>query len=105
MLHIPTPVARLDYDSKSYSKRAWLNKDSSASTGSVAAFHGETIWREKPDITTFFEVSDCHCKARLHRTESDNMVEFIAKIRLLASNAEEFATFLEGLPVEGQSND
>jgi len=79
-----------------YSKRVWLNKDSSASTGSVVAFHGETQWRDdKPEITSFFEVADCHCKARLHKTYADDMPSFIAKLRALAAVAEEFATFLE----------
>ena len=78
-----------------YSKRVWLNKDSSASTGSVVAFHGETIWKDKPEITSFFEVADCHGKVRLHRAYGDDMPSFVAKLRTLAAVAEEFATFLE----------
>ena len=81
-----------------YSKRVWLNKDSSASTGSVVAFHGDSSWREtdgKPEKTSFLEVSDCHCKVRLHRSYTDDMPSFVAKLRKLAAVAEEFATFLE----------
>jgi hypothetical protein len=78
-----------------YSKRVWLNKESSASTGSVVAFHGETKWGDKLEVTSFFEVADCHGKVRLHRSYVDDMPAFISKLRTLAAIAEEFATFLE----------
>lgn len=78
-----------------YSKRVWLNKDSSTSTGSIVAFHGETIYSKDPEIVSFFEVADCHGKIRLHRSYADDMPSFVAKLRTLAAVAEEFATFLE----------
>lgn len=87
---------------KTFCKRTWLNADTSASTGSVVAWHGETSFREKEpsEIITFFEVSDCHCKARLHKTPADTMAQFVSKMRLLAKNANEFAEYLDSLPNE-----
>jgi hypothetical protein len=78
-----------------YSKRVWLNKDGSPSTGSVVAFYGETTWRKEKDVSTFLEVADCHDKIRLHRTHDDSMEDFVKKLRLLATTANDFATFLE----------
>jgi hypothetical protein len=79
-----------------YSKRVWLNDDDSASTGSVVAYHGKANWDKDRDAkATFLEVSDCHCKARLHKTHGDSMESFIAKLRTLSSVANEFADFLD----------
>lgn len=78
-----------------YAKRVWLNKEGSPSTGAAVAFHGEVTWRDTSEITTFFEVSDCHCKARLHKIKDDSLSDFIEKLRVLAKTAEDFANFLE----------
>ena len=81
---------------KTFCKRVWLNKESSESTGSVVAWHGRVKYRDgKPDDYIFFEVGDCSYKARLHKTSSDTILEFINKIKLLSKTASEFAEFLE----------
>lgn len=49
-----------------YSKRVWLNKNDSPSTGSVVAYHGPTGWRKEKEETAFLEISDCSVKCRLH---------------------------------------
>ena len=83
--------------SKTYSKRKWLNKSNSPSTGSAVAFHGQTPWGKKGQKFTFFEVSDCHNSVRLHQTEIESKEDFIRKMRKLAKMADNFADFLESL--------
>jgi hypothetical protein len=79
-----------------FSRRVWLNKDTSGSTGAAVAFCGPAKWNNKEqEIHTFFEVSDCHCKVRLHKTYSDTSAEFIEKMRTLSKLASDFADFLE----------
>jgi len=77
-----------------YSKQAWLNIKGSPSTGAVVAYHGPSPWSEDTD-KTFLEVSDCHYKVRLHKTDVESMRNFIRKLRKLAKIAEDFATWLE----------
>ena len=82
--------------SKTYQKRVWLNDDESASTGSVVAFHGKANYsKDENEMATFLEVSDCHCKARLHKTRGDSMADFTHKLRRLAHVINAFATHLE----------
>ncbi len=78
-----------------YSKRQWLNKKGSPSTGAVAAYHGQSPWERKGEYYSYFEVSDCHNSIRLHKTEIDSQRDFIRKIRKLSLAAKEFADFLE----------
>lgn len=85
-----------------YAKRVWLNKEGSPSTGSAVAFHGNITWRDEQELSTFFEVSDCHCKVRLHRIKDDSLSDFIEKLRVLAKTAEDFADFLD-LELEAES--
>ena len=81
---------------QTFSRRVWLNPASSASTGAAVAFCGLTKWgKDEEEIHTFFEVSDCHCKVRLHKTYSDTTAEFIEKMRTLSRLASDFADFLE----------
>ena len=83
---------------KKYNKRVWLNKSSSPSTGSVTAFHGPAKYgRDKTDIWTWLEISDCHVKARLHKTNDDTMQDFINKMKKLRKIISDFIDFLEGL--------
>lgn len=83
--------------SKTYSKRKWLNKSSSASTGAAVAFHGQMPWGKKGQKFTYFEVSDCHNSIRLHQTEVESRDDFIRKMRKLAKMANDFANFLEAV--------
>ena len=81
---------------KIFSRRVWLNKETSASTGAAIAFCGPTKWSKgDEEIHTFFEISDCHCKVRLHKTYSDSTDDFVAKMRKLSRLASDFADFLE----------
>ena len=80
---------------KTYSKRAWLNKKGSPSTGSAAAYHGQMPWGKKGQKYTYFEVSDCHNSIRLHQTEIEPTADFIRKLRKLAKMATDFADFME----------
>jgi len=77
-----------------YSKRKWLNHNDSPLTSSVVAYHGISQWTEDKDIT-FFEVSDCINKIRLHKTNIDSMSDFIKKLRILSTEANKFANWLE----------
>lgn len=81
---------------KIFSRREWLNRDKSASTGSVAAYHGPARWTKGDDETiTFLEVADCHVKARLHQTYADTPEDFIKKLQLLRDVIGEFIDFLD----------
>jgi len=81
---------------KTFSKRVWLNRNDSGSTGSVVAFCGDVKWKPgKPEISTFLEVSDCHSKVRLHRAYLDSREDFIAKMLLLRDTVDQFIKFLE----------
>lgn len=77
-----------------YNDRQWLNSDKSPSTGSVVAYDGPSNWDEG-ERTVFFEVSDCHVKARLHKSKLDTTDDFISKMRKLAEAANRFADHLE----------
>ncbi len=81
-----------------YSRRKWLNPEGHPSTGSVVAYHGESSWcsEGKPEKITMLEISDCHCKVRLHRTEIDTMDSFIDKMVTLRNVVDEFITHLKG---------
>jgi hypothetical protein len=79
-----------------YSNRVWLNKDSSASTGSVVAFHGETTYGQcDPVITTFLEIADCHGKVKIHKIKIDSMEDYTSKLRRLSRVISNFADYLE----------
>lgn len=97
----PTPwnhcrIRQLSKHKTNYCRRVWLNGEDSEATGSVVAFDGVVErWRDRIEPATFLEVADCSGKVSLHRMPSDDMAEFVAKLRLLASVAEDFADFLE----------
>lgn len=76
-----------------YSSRKWLNGENAPSTGATVAYEGKADWSEKN--VQFFEISDCHGKIRLHRTDNDTIGDFIRKLRVLSQEAEAFANYLE----------
>ena len=80
-----------------YSQRYWLNVDDHSSTGAVVAFNGEATWgyKGKKEKTTFLEISDCHCKVKIHRSGCDTMEEFITKMEKLRSAIDEFIIHLK----------
>ena len=81
---------------RGYSNRQWLNPDGHPSTGSVVAYHGEAPWERdgKPETMTILEISDCHNKVRLHRSEKDTLDEFISKMETLHTVIGEFVIHL-----------
>jgi len=81
----------------SYSKREWLNKPESRSTGSVVAFDGYVDYGDGNGLerTMFLEIADCHCKTKLHKTNYDTVDDFIQKIELLQENIEQFINYLK----------
>ena len=83
-----------------YSKRQWLNPDGHPSTGAVVAYHVESPCDrdEKPDFMTILEISDCHSKVRLHRSEKDTMAEFIEKLETLRDVIDDFVSHLRQAP-------
>ncbi|MBV5346755.1 hypothetical protein JZU46_00775 [bacterium] len=82
---------------ETYSKRLWLNKPESRSTGSVVAFDGLVDYGDGkgPEPTIFLEVADCHCKTKLHLTNYDTKEEFIEKMELLHKTIGDFITHLK----------
>ena len=79
-----------------YSKREWLNKNDSPSTGSVVAYCGQIAYGNMPkEDAAFLEVSDCHGKVRLHRTTIDTTQEFIEKLELLRDTISDFIAYLK----------
>lgn len=79
---------------KTYCKRVWLNARKAHSTGSAVAYAGPAPYTDD-DKSIFFEVADCHCKARLHKTKKEDIKYFINKLRKLAKAANDFADYLE----------
>lgn len=78
-----------------YNKRVWLNKEDSASTGSVVAFDGEVVWRNEKIRSTFLQISDCSISARLHKSDDDSLQDFIDKMKLLKNEIQSFIDHLE----------
>ena len=80
-----------------YNTREWLNQPTTPSTGSVVCFHGICHYPEDKDDweNMFLEVSDCHVKARLHKTTFETKEDFIQKLKLLKTNIINFIEHLE----------
>ena len=82
-----------------YSKRTWLNDPKSSYTASVVAYDGKLKYRKskKSEHITLLEIGDCHQKIKIHRgyAKKENKRDFIAKLKLLASEITEFVTYLE----------
>ena len=79
-----------------YSKRVWLNKDNSPSTGSVVAYQGPIAYgHDEKEEAIFLEIASCHDKIRLHHTTIDTMQDFIEKMELLRNTIDNFITHLK----------
>lgn len=80
-----------------YSKRAWLNDESSPSTGAIAAYEGPSPFREDSEMPyMFLEISDCRGSVRLHKTDIDKTEDFINKLKIVVSETQKFIQYLEG---------
>lgn len=78
-----------------YSKRTWLNKPNSPSTGNVVAFDGEILSKDEKYRSTFLSVSDCYNSARLHKANYDSKEDFIDKMKTLRDEINSFIDYLE----------
>lgn len=74
--------------------RKFLNGPKSPSTGVVYAYQGPAPWDTKTK-TTFFEISDCHVKARLHMSDLDSTEDFIKKLKTIRDAAEAMIAHLK----------
>jgi len=78
-----------------YSRRAWLNPNSSPSTGSVVCYYGKTPFKEGADPYVFLEVSDCNNSIRLHNSRGDSIEDFKKKVTKLRDELNRYLQFLE----------
>lgn len=81
---------------ETFSKREWLNKKDSPSTGSVVAFDGMVKEEDGTEYrSTFLQVADCWSKVKLHKACYDTRKDFIDKMKKLRSVLDEFINHLE----------
>lgn len=83
--------------SKKFKKTTELNGKNSPSTGSCTAFYGKSPWKEFKGNYMFFEVADCSSKVRLHNSQIDSKKDFIAKMKRLRNELDNFIDFLDDL--------
>lgn len=80
-------------------KRVWLNPENSSSTSTMVCYSGEANWSEensdKPAISRFVEIADCHGKIRIHQARFETMQEYIDKIKLMKETLAEYQAVLE----------
>lgn len=79
---------------KTYNVRTWLNKKSSASTGSLVCYYGPAHW-DTNSVDMFVELASCHDKARLHKTQADTEAQYLAKIKKLRNELDLYIQHLE----------
>lgn len=84
------------YKRETYFKsEKWLNPTDSPSTGSIVCYDGMVDYSDGPDRCTFLELSDCHQKARLHKTHTDTPKEFLDKVKAIRKELNVFISHLE----------
>lgn len=69
-----------------YSRREFLNKKESPSTGFVISYDGmveDIEGNEEPYRATFLKIGDCHTTVKLHKAYYDSMDDFIEKMEKL----------------------
>ena len=83
--------------SEEYNKRTWLNAADDSSTGSIVIFDGVPNWSKEGERTAFVELSDCHCKVRIHkgRFEEDADRAFRRKVIKLRDELNEYLDYLD----------
>ena len=79
-----------------YSKRVWLNKDTSSFTGSVVLYDAMVRYPgdDEDSRKSFVEIADCQVKVRLHNEANDDINNFADKIDLLANELKVFVSYL-----------
>jgi len=78
-----------------YKIQKFLNKKDSPSTSTVTAYCGKAPWKKHKETLTFFELSDCHSKIRLHKSDLDTDQDFILKLKKLRKVIDNFINHLE----------
>lgn len=78
-----------------YKSQQWLNPIDSPSTGSVVCYDGDVQYDDGPYRSIFLEVSDCHQKARLHKSHTDSIEDFVCKLVLLRKEIDDFICHLK----------
>ena len=78
-----------------YNRRIWLNKEDSPSTGNLVCFDGNTTWHGEIFRNTFLQISDCSWSVRLHKTEDNDITDFIDKMELLRDEIDLFISYLK----------
>jgi hypothetical protein len=81
--------------SKIYSKRTWLNKNESPSTGNIVAFDGEVNYNDGKERTTFLSISDCSHTIRITKN-TETIAEYIEKLKILKAEIELFIIYIQG---------
>ena len=67
---------------ETFSKREWLNKEDSPSTGSIVAFDGLIKEEDGTEYrSTFLQVADCFGKVKLHKSCYDTIEDFVDKMK------------------------
>lgn len=82
----------------SYNKRVWINQPGNASTGAIVCFSGLSNWTDREgnrEVAHFIEISDCHCKIKLHYGQYDTKDEYVEKLRLLKDTIGDYIVYLE----------
>ena len=79
---------------KSFKISKDLNPSNHPSTGHVVAYAGKSPWK-KGEKYTYFELSDCQNKIRLHLCRTDNIKDFIKKLKILHKVLGDFIKHLE----------
>ncbi len=79
-----------------YCKKEFLTDSPEPSTSSVVSFCGNVQWgkKDKPEPLSFLEISNCHEKARLHRTYQMTKQEWINQVTRLRDHINEYLNFL-----------
>lgn len=80
-----------------YCKKEFLTDENEQSTSSVVSFSGMVQWgrNDKPEELHFLEVSNCHEKARLHRTFEMTKEDWITQVKRLRDHINLYLDFLE----------
>lgn len=78
-----------------YNKRTWLNPIESSSTSSIVAFDGDVEYSDKTYRDTFLKISDCRNTIKLHKKDTEQIKDFITKLKLLKNEIEQFINHLE----------
>ena len=82
---------------KTYCRKEFLTDHPEPSTSTVVSFCGLVQWgkNDKPEPLSFLEISNCHEKARLHRTYEMNEQEWIEQVERLRDHINNYLVFLK----------